>query len=112
VQKKRTDQLGNKRDNADISDTTGEEVEVAAFGAKKGISKTGVHPQYHHYYNYKKLSKDQKDELHEWRTRTGQGKGKGKGKSGKPDARKKPRYDTEKAIASAITKQCREEEGY
>jgi hypothetical protein len=102
VQKKRTDRPRNKRDHADISDTTGGEVEVAAFGANKGIGKTGIHLRYHNSDNYKKLSNDQKDKLHEWRT-TGQGKG----KSDKPDTRKKPRYDTEKAIALAV----REDEG-
>jgi hypothetical protein len=88
VQKKRTNRPGNKHDHADISNTTEEEVEVAAFGAKKGIGKTGVHLRDHNSDDYKKLLKDQKDEVREWRTRAGQGKG----KSDKPDTRKKPRY--------------------
>jgi hypothetical protein len=49
--------------------------------------------------------KDQKDELREWRTKTGQGKGKGD-----EDARKKARvaFNTEQVIAWAMTKQVAE----
>jgi hypothetical protein len=105
VQKKRTERPGNKRDSANISDTTGEEAEVSAFGAKKGTGKTGVHLRYHNADEYKKLSKHQKDELREWRITTGQGKGKSEN-----DSKKKPRvaFDRDKAIASAVTKQVAE----
>jgi len=108
VQKKRTDRTG-KRDHADISDLTGRveqiDLEISAFGAKKGIGKTGVHLRYHNGDDYKKLSKDQKDELREWRTKTGQGKGKSDS-----NAKKKQRvaFETEKAIASAVTMQVEE----
>jgi hypothetical protein len=104
VQKKKTDHPGKKRDHADISNTTGKEVELSAFGAKKGIGKTGFHLQYNNSNNYKQLLKEKKDKLCEWRRRTGQGKGKGN----KPDTKKKSRYDKEKAIASAVTKQVGE----
>jgi hypothetical protein len=105
VQKKRTERPGGKRDSAEISNTTGEEVEVSAFGSKKGIGKSGVHLRYHNSDDYKKLSKDQKDELREWRAKTGQGKGKGDKHEPK---RKRVAFDSEKAIASAVTKQVAE----
>jgi hypothetical protein len=75
------------------------------LGANKGICKTGVHLWYHNGDDYKKLLKDQKDELREWRTKTGQGKGKGD-----EDARKKARvaFNTEQVIAWAMTKQVAE----
>jgi hypothetical protein len=105
VQNKRTERPGNKRDSAEISDMTGEEADVSAFGAKKGTGKTGVHLRYHNIDEYKKLSKDQKDELREWRSKSGHGKGRGE-----KDSKKKPRvaFDREKAIASAVTKQVAE----
>jgi hypothetical protein len=65
VQKKRTDRTGGKRDYAEISKTTGTDADVSAFGAKKGIGKTGVHLRYHSPPEYAKLSKEEKDELRE-----------------------------------------------
>jgi hypothetical protein len=43
VQKKHTDHTGGKRDYAEISDINGTEADASAFGAKKGIGKSGVH---------------------------------------------------------------------
>ena len=43
VQNKRTERPGGKCNSAEISNTTGKEVEVSAFGSKKGIGKSGVH---------------------------------------------------------------------
>ena len=37
VQKKPTECPGGKRDSAEISNTTGEEIEISAFGSKKGF---------------------------------------------------------------------------
>jgi hypothetical protein len=100
VQKKRVDHAGGKRNSADISDATGEEVNVSAFGAKKGIGTSGVHLRYHSITEYKKLSREEKEELREWRKNNGKGKGK--------DGQKKPRSDTAKAIASAVEKKVAE----
>jgi hypothetical protein len=63
---------------ADISSTDGRE----------SIGKTGVHLRYHTPEEYSQLSKDQKDELYEWRSKNGNDgskKRKGKGQGGKPD---------------------------
>ena len=105
VQKKRTDRTGGKRDSADISDVTGDIANVSAFGGKKGIGKSGVHLRYHSPDEYKKLSVDKKDELREWRAKTGGGKS---NPSHSSDARKKLKLEKEKAIASAVTKQVNE----
>jgi hypothetical protein len=43
VQKKWTDRPGNKQDYAEISEMTGKEVDISAFGAKKGTGKMGAH---------------------------------------------------------------------
>ncbi len=104
VQKKRTKRPGNKQDSSNISEVTGEEAKVSAFGAKKDTGKTGVLLQYHSPDDYKKLSKAQKDELRDWRTKSGHGKGKSE-----KDGPKKPRFDRDKAITSAVTKQVAEQ---
>ena len=100
VQKKRADT--GKRAAVDISDTTGEEANISAFGTKKGIGSSGVHLRYHSPDDYKKLSKEEKDDLREWRKTTGS-----TGKGGK-DKKKPKRYDSEKAIASAVEKKFTE----
>jgi hypothetical protein len=84
---------------------TGKEVGVSAFGTKKGTGKMGVHLWYHNIDEYKKLSKEQKDELCKWRTKSGHGKGKGD-----EGSKKRPReaFDQEKAITSAVMKQVTE----
>ena len=113
VQKKRTQGVaGDKRSAADISDITADETaDVNAFGAKKGIGKSGVHLRYHNFQDYKRLNEEQKDELRAWRETTGS-----KGKRGRPDTvdkrnnstSKKTKFDNEKAIASAVEKKVAE----
>jgi hypothetical protein len=66
VQRKRSDHAGGKRGAADISDVTHDEADISAFGANKGIGKTGVHLRYHPSAEYNKLTTGQKDELREW----------------------------------------------
>jgi hypothetical protein len=106
VLKKRSDHAGGKRGAADISDLTGEEVNVSSFGTKKGTGSTGVSLRYHTVAEYKLLPKDQKDELREWRR--GGKKGAGfRGKSGKFSSGNKP-IDRSKAIASAVEKKVAE----
>jgi hypothetical protein len=109
VQKKRPDHAGGKRGAGDISDVTHEEADVSAFGAKKGIGKTGVHLRYHPREEYVKLSSEQKDELREWRDTTGGGKGKRgrpNNKDGKP--RRNVAFKSDKAIAAAVEKKVNE----
>jgi hypothetical protein len=106
VQRKRSVTQG-KRGSADISDVTGGDgVTIVAFGANKDIGKTGVHLRYHSPEEYKTLSKAQTDELREWRKTTPGGRKKSK----HDDRTSKPtvRFDTEKAIASAVEKKVAE----
>ena len=78
-------------------------MDVAAFGTKQGIGRTGVHLRYHKSEDYKLLTKEQKDELREWRE-TDEGKeamAKDKGKKGRKvhfDAKQK------KAMAASVEK--------
>ena len=51
-----------KRNSFEISSAT-----VGAFGAKKGIGRTGVHLRWHKMSKFKKLTEEQKEELREWR---------------------------------------------
>jgi hypothetical protein len=107
VQKKRTDRTGGKRDYAEISNTTGMEADVSAFGVKKGIGRSGVHLRYHSPPEYAKLSKEEKDELREWRQTSEAGKGKpNRGKDFKKE--QGVRFETNKAIASAVEKKVAE----
>jgi hypothetical protein len=110
VQKKRTSGTGGKRDYAEISDTHGTEVDVSAFGAKKGIRKTGVHLRYHSPPKYAQLTKEEKDELREWRLTSGTegNKGKSSPKSGKEFKKPHVRFDQNKAMASAVEKKVAE----
>ncbi len=82
VQRKRSNHAGGKRGAADISDVTHEEADISAFGAKKGIGKTGVHLQYHPSSEYQKLTSEQKDELRDWR-KSPEGKKQSKQKGGR-----------------------------
>lgn len=83
---------GGKRGAAQISDTT---ADIAAFGTKQGIGKSGVHLRYHKPSEYKKLTKEQKDELREWRANNNPPK--------KDNSNK--RQKREKAIAAAVNKE-------
>jgi hypothetical protein len=110
MQKKRTSGTGGKRDYAEISDTHGTEADVSALGAKKGIGKTGVHLRYHSPPEYAQLTKEEKDELREWRLPSGTkgSKGKSSPKSGKEFKKPHVRFDQTKAIASAVEKKVAE----
>jgi hypothetical protein len=104
VQKKRNDGAGTKRGSADISDMNGEEANVSSFGAKKGTGSTGVSFRYYRKGEYKKLSKEEKDELREWREKHGSTKGSDfKGKSGKSTPKNKS-----KSLVSAVEKKVAE----
>jgi hypothetical protein len=106
VQKKRSDHAGGKRGAADISDVTHEEADISAFGAKKGIGKTGVHLRYHPSAEYQKLSGEQKNELREWRESTG-----GDKKRKPPHQKNQQRnvkFKTDKAIAAAVDRKVNE----
>jgi hypothetical protein len=90
---------GVKRGSADISNTT---ADIAGFGAKPGLGKTGVHLGYYKDTECYKLNKDQQDELREWRkTADYQGKKPNKGTGGRPH--KQARHD-KGALASAVEK--------
>jgi hypothetical protein len=87
----------NKRGAGEISDTMG--AEVSSFGAKEGIGKSGVHLRYHKPDEYDTLSREQKDELREWRS-TPAGKSKSRGKT---NGNKRQKRD--KGMAAAVDKQ-------
>jgi hypothetical protein len=81
---------GTKRGAGIISsvmDMTEDDQTPTITGGKPAIGKTGVHLRYHTQQEYNKLSKEQKDELREWRENKGHLKptaksdGKGKKKS-------------------------------
>ena len=91
VAKKRTS--GAKRGAAEISGVSfsDDTADIASFGTKSGVGKSGVHLRFHKHKEYQTLTAEQKSELKEWREketaagrggRTGasQGKSKGKGK--------------------------------
>ena len=101
AQKKRNDH-GTKRGPADILDATGEEayVNVSSFGTKKGNGSSGVPLRYHKKEEYDLLTKAQQRELHEWRMNKSTNGGKKKGGDRK--------FDTAKAIASAVDKKVNE----
>ena len=89
------------------------EANVADFGTKPAIGKTGVHLRYHTGPEYEKLSLPQKKELREWRgkdpaKRSGPGK-RGSGKAGgrASDPSKRPKSD--KAVMAAAIKKGVEE---
>ena len=103
VARKRASATGTKRDQSQISDSTGEEkrdtAEVsAATGAKPSRGKTGVEFRFYKLKEYQQLTKAQKDELREYRK--GRGGGKGGDKDGK--APKAGKGGHEKAIAAAV----------
>ena len=74
---------------------------VAAFGTKPGIGKSGVHFRYYDKSEYSKLTKEQRTELREWRS-------KGGAEWGRSDAKaKKAKFD--KAVATAVEKKISEQ---
>lgn len=64
---KKRNAAGNKRGVAEISSAEGADVSATTTTGKQSIGKTGVHLRYHTPQEYKQLSKEQKDELREWR---------------------------------------------
>ena len=82
-----------KSAQAQISDTT-----TTGFGSKNGIGKAGVNLCWHDKPEYKKLNKDQKQELWQW-----QEQNPGTGGDGGP-----PKKKVKKAMAEAINKKVAE----
>ena len=78
---------------------TGKEANVSSFATKKGNGSSGVPLRYHTKAEYDLLNKGQKDELPEWR--------KGESKGGKKKG-SNCKFDTTKAIASAVGKKVME----
>ena len=59
----------SKRGSAEVLAVSYEATDVAAFGTKPGIGKLGVHFCYYDKSEYSKLTKKQKTELREWRSK-------------------------------------------
>ena len=93
--KKRT---SNKQGSSEISDTS--KVKVSSFETKAGIGKTGVHLRYHKPPDCDTISKDQKEELHEWQIKNPNSKGRTKGRG-------KKRPNRNKSIAAAVDEQVK-----
>ena len=91
----------SKRSSAAVSAVSYEANDVAAFGTKPGIGKSGVHFRYYDKSEYSKLMKEQKTELCEWRSKGGAERGRGNAKT------KKAKFD--KAVAAAIEKKISEQ---
>ena len=91
------------------------QAEVAAFGNKPLIRKTGVHLQYHTYKEFQQLTDEQKDELNTYRKKHGSFKKSGNGKSqagsrsNKKKAEVKKKVKFERAVNAAVAKQMDEE---
>ena len=106
VQKKRGDNAGGKRGPAEISNATGEEAEISAFGAKTGKGTSGVPLRYHTSAEYELLTKAQTDELREWRKSQSKGASK-KGAHKKKGGGNKFNSSNTKAIAAAVEKRLK-----
>ena len=73
-----------KHVSGEISEANVEDMpqaEVAAFGNKPSIRKTGVHLQYHTYKEFQQLTDEQKDEVNTYRKKHGNFKKSSNGKS-------------------------------
>jgi hypothetical protein len=95
---------GNKRGAGMISDVVGmtDDAQISGTtGGKPAIGKTGVHLRYYKKHEYDKLSKEQKDELREWR----------KDHNVKPastsDGKDKKKSYTKKQLASLVSKKVK-----
>jgi hypothetical protein len=108
VQRKRFDHAGGKRGAADISDVTHDEADISAFGAKKGIGKTGAYLRYYPSAEYQKLTNGQKHELREWRETTGGDKKRGKPYNKDGKQQRNVKFNSDKAIAAAVEKRVHE----
>ena len=83
---------GNKRNVNEISETDGDKVEISSSSLKPGIGKTGVHLRWHKREEFRKLSKEQRKELVEWRAKEKENEGNdGKKGPGKDKLNKKKR---------------------
>ena len=91
----------SKRGSAEVSAVSYEATDVAAFGTKPGIGKSGVHFRYYDKNEYSKLTKEQKTELHEWRSKGGAERERSDAKS------KKAKFN--KAVAAAVEKKISEQ---
>ena len=90
---------GSSKRSAEVLAVSYKATDVAAFGTKPGIGKSGVH--FRNKSEYSKLMKEQKIELREWRS-------KGGAERGRSDARKK-KAKFEKAVAAAVEKKISEQ---
>ena len=91
------------------------QAEVAAFGNKPSIGKTGVHLRYLTYKEFQQLTDEQKDELNTYRKKHGNFKKSGNGKSqagsgsNKKKAEVKKKVKFEHAVNAAVVKRMDEE---
>jgi hypothetical protein len=100
--------VGHKRGAGKISEVNADHADISSVGTKSGRGpKTGVHLRYHASPEYKKLTQDERAELHEWHE-TPEGKAatiKGKtNKRGGGGGKGKEVHFSEKAIAAAVDK--------
>ena len=102
-----------KRVSGEISEANVEDMpqaEVAAFGNKPLIGKTGVHLQYHTYKEFQQLTDEQKDELNTYHKKHGNFKKSSNGKSqagngsNKKKAEVKKKVKFERAVNAAVAK--------
>ena len=91
----------SKRSSAKVSAVSYEATDIAAFGTKPRIGKSGVHFRYCDKSEYSKLTKEQKTELREWRSKGGAERGRSDAKT------KNAKFD--KAVAAAIEKKISEQ---
>ena len=86
------------------------QAEVAAFGNKPSIRKTGVHLRYHAYKEFQQLTDEQKDELNTYHNKHGNFKKFSNGKSqagngsNKKKAEVKKKVKFEHAVNAAVAK--------
>ena len=107
-----------KRVSGEKSEANVEEMpqaEVAAFGNKPSIRKTGVHLQYHSYKEFQQLTDEQKDELNTYHKKHGNFKKSSNGKSqagnrpNKKEAEVKKKVKFVHAVNGAVAKRMDEE---
>jgi hypothetical protein len=95
---------GNKRGAETISTVTGvmDDVQISSTtGGKPAIGQTGVHLRYYKKKEYDKLSKEQQDELREWR------KSLNFKPVTKPDGKEKKKSYTKKQLAALVNKKVK-----
>ena len=90
-----------KQVSGEISEVNVEEMpqaEVAAFGNKPSIGKTGVHLRYHTYKEFQQLTDKQKDELNTYHKKHGNFKKSGNGKSQTASGSNKKKAEVKKKV--------------